>query len=63
MPEEHGFESHTEINIALSSNGRTLDFDSRCVGSNPAGATMSKRYSGRLAAFFKKVVVVKNPRP
>ena len=50
-------------NIVLSSKGRTSDFDSDNGGSNPSGTTMSKRYSARLATFFKKVVVVKNPRP
>ena len=33
--------SPTTLFIALSSNGRTADFDSACVGSNPAGATIS----------------------
>jgi hypothetical protein len=30
-----------------------------CVGASPTLSTMSKRYSARLATFFKKVVVVK----
>ena len=28
--------------FALSSNGRTCDFGSQCVGSNPAGATKAR---------------------
>ena len=43
--------------IAQLVEQKTHNFE--VTGSNPVGSTMSKGYSGRLATFFKKVVVVK----
>jgi len=38
--------------IALSSNGRTSDFDSECIGSNPVRATIFKTLQTMFGGFF-----------